>query len=1235
MSNVLRYYVEKKPGFDVEAQALFSDVTGFLGLTSLTALRLFVRYDIEGLNAADAETVCPVVLSEPMSDHLYSEKLPALDASLKLLCYESLPGQFDQRADSCAQCIQMMLGGSRPLVRVATILAVAGLDEKEFQTLSDYVINPVECGAASLDKPKTLHVQTEPPVPIARLNGFSRLDDDGLEALRVSMGLAMDLADLRFLRAFFEKEGRDPFETEMRVLDTYWSDHCRHTTFLTHLDEVHIDDERVASAYHLYLDTRAGLYGHDTDRPVTLMDMATCAMKALRKQGKLPHLDESEEINACTVRITPIIDGKKEDYLLLFKNETHNHPTEIEPFGGAATCVGGAIRDPLSGRSYVYHAMRITGSGDPRASLSDTLPGKRPQRQITTKAAAGFSSYGNQIGLATGLVREIYHPGYVAKRMEIGAVVGAAPQNAVRRETPQPGDVIILLGGRTGRDGIGGATGSSKSHSDTSVSTCAAEVQKGNAPEERKLQRLFRDPEVTRMIVRCNDFGAGGVAVAIGELCDGLRITLDRVPKKYEGLGATELAISESQERMAVVVSAQDADRLMRAAALENLEATIVAEVTEEPRMVMTFLGETAVDLPRSLLSSNGAPKHARVRALKAAPPPARPWDTGTPDKRLLLLASDLNFCSQRGLVERFDSTIGAGSVLVPFGGATGQCPAQAMAAKIPVLQGDCATCSVMSYAFDPDLSAADPFEGARTAVIESVAKLVAAGASPEDTYLTFQEYFPRLREDKTRWGLPLSALMGAFEAQMGLEIASIGGKDSMSGSFNELDVPPTLVSFAITACEAPHILSPEWKAAGHPVYLFRAESVDGAPDYAGLKAVWRRVAELSRRGVVVSAYASSLGGAAGALLSMSLGSDIGFIAENASDDWFASCPGGLVCECTEPVEGALLLGYTSDKPEIQWGKTFLPLDTLRAAWEAPLSWVFPTQTGADATPVPALSDGRRLTVRVAASTARPKAVIPVFPGTNCEYDTARALTRAGAQPEIVVVRNLTPEALEDSARDMERALRDAQMLVIPGGFSAGDEPDGSGKFIASFFRQARMTEAVRALLHTRDGLILGICNGFQALIKLGLVPFGDIRDMDGACPTLTFNTIGRHQSKYVHTRVASTLSPWLSRCAPGDIHAVPVSHGEGRFVAPPDVLDMLIQNGQIAFQYCDAAGAPSMDTAVNPNASLLAIEGIVSPDGRVLGKMGHTERSGPQLAKNVPGEKYQPLFGGGVDYFR
>ena len=1232
MGEVFRCFVEKKPGFDGTARALCRELTDAVGIQGLTGLRLLNRYDVEGVTDQVYAAARTSVFSEPQVDTVYDEHCPLPENPHTVLAVEALPGQFDQRADSAAQCIQLMTGGERPTVRAAAVYLLLGtLSAGDVEKVRSYLINPVEAREASLDKPDTL-LQTYPiPQSVKVLEGFGALDEKGLRAVLEEYGLAMDLADLTFFQSYMKKEeGRDPTITELRLVDTYWSDHCRHTTFSTHIDQVEILSPEVKRAYQLYQSARKEVYGEEKAkaRPETLMDLATIAAKVLKKRGILKDLDESEEINACSVHVTAHVDGQNEDWLLMFKNETHNHPTEIEPFGGAATCIGGAIRDPLSGRSYVYQAMRVTGCGDPRTPLSETLEGKLPQRKLCTTAAAGYSSYGNQIGLATGLVSEIYHPGYVAKHMEVGAVVGAAPASNVVRERPAPGDRVILLGGRTGRDGIGGATGSSKSHDLKSLDTMASEVQKGNAPEERKLQRLFRNPEVTRLIKRCNDFGAGGVSVAVGELADGLDIDLDAVRKKYDGLDGTELAISESQERMAVVVAQDDVEAFIAAASAENLEAYVVAQVTEAPRMVMRWNGAVIADLSREFLSSNGADKHTTVVV-----PPA---ELGLPfaGAGLRELCSDLNLGLQRGLGERFDGTIGAGSVLMPFGGKTQTTPAQAMAALLPVAPGkETDTCSVMAWGFRPRWMEKDPFHGAGVSVIDSVAKLVASGCDPTKVYLSFQEYFEKLRNDPIRWGKPFAALLGAFTAQIGLGVAAIGGKDSMSGSFLGLDVPPTLVSFAIAPEKAQNIITPEFKAPGHPVYLFHP-SFSG--DYGDLKAMWMDFHKLCQAGHVKAAWAITAGGSAEAVIKMSFGNRIGFNSDARldRDPFWITTPGAIVAECDCPVTGARLLGYTSSEPIISLPNDVSPIDELLAVSEGVLEDIYPTRTPASGD-VPTLSCTQRSPAVCRNKTARPKAVIPVFPGTNCEYDTARACLRAGIEPEIVVVRNLNADLLSQSAQALEEAIHSAQMIVLPGGFSGGDEPDGSAKFICSFFRNPRLTDAVHDLLKNRDGLMLGICNGFQALIKLGLVPYGEIRStMDEKCATLTYNDIGRHQSRYVTTRVASVHSPWMLKSQVGDLHTIPISHGEGKFVAPQPLLDRLIANGQVATQYVDLSGEPSMDISANPNGSLYAIEGIFSPDGRVFGKMGHSERRGEHLAKNIPGDKFQPIFESGAAYF-
>ena len=1227
---VLRCFTEKKPGFDIEAKNLAAEIRENLGVRALTGLRIWNRYDVEGIAADVYEKARVTVFSEPQSDICTDETLPDVSGA-RLLAVEALPGQYDQRADSCAQCIQMLTCLERPAVASAKVYAFYGeLTGEDEETLRRYLINPVESREASLEKPETLARDFPEPEPVPVLEGFTALDDGGLEALLEKYGLAMDLDDLRFMQGYFKNdEGRDPTVTELKLVDTYWSDHCRHTTFGTHIDGADIRDPAVKAAYEAYLAARREVYGDRAEaRPQTLMDIATIGAKTLKKRGFLKNIDESEEINACSIHIDAKVDGQDEDWLLMFKNETHNHPTEIEPFGGAATCIGGAIRDPLSGRAYVYQAMRVTGAGDPRVPMADTLPGKLPQRKLTVTAAQGYSSYGNQIGLATGLVHEFYHPGYVAKRMEIGAVVGAVKAENVVRVRPEPGDRVILLGGRTGRDGIGGATGSSKTHNMASLVTMASEVQKGNAPEERKIQRLFLDPAVTKMIKRCNDFGAGGVSVAIGELADGLDIDLGLVRKKYEGLDGTELAISESQERMAVVVAPEDADAFIEKATAENLEAYVVAEVTESPRMVMHLNGRVIADLSREFLSSNGAAKHTTV-AVPSMPEFKKKAAPGTLRERMEAMVSSLDCCSQRGLGQRFDGSIGASSVLMPFGGRTGLAPAQSMAALIPAFGHETDTCSVMAFGFDPDASSANPFAAARDAVVTSAAKLVASGCDPDEIYLTFQEYFEKLRHEPVRWGKPFAALLGALEAQLGLKMAAIGGKDSMSGSFMDMDVPPTLVSFAIAPNDAHLVISPEFKAPGHEVvYLAPGKTLEETREN------FKKLRALTESGTVCAARALERGGIAEALFKLSLGGPVGFESDGLeADGLFDAAPGGIVAEVSAHTELGRVIGRTVAEPVLTLCGEAMALAPLTEKWEAALEGIFPTRAGTTE-PVAPITWEKPSVLAARKHFAKPRAVITAFPGTNCELDTARAIRRAGGEPEIVVVRNLTSSLLEDSVDAVVKAIRSAQMIVLPGGFSGGDEPDGSAKFIAAFFRNPRVKDAVHELIYSRDGLMLGICNGFQALIKLGLVPYGEIRDMDETCPTLTFNLIGRHQSSYVYTRIASADSPWLSRCRVGDVYAVPISHGEGRFMASPELTEKLIREGRVATQYCDISGAPSMDIAVNPNGSVMAIEGILSPDGRVLGKMGHTERRGDLVAKNVAGEKHQPIFEGGVGYY-
>ena len=1228
---VYRVFVEKKEGLDNEAKGLLNEAKTLLGMERLENVRLFNRYDAENITEDLFRYAVKTVFSEPQLD--------TASASIQLpgayvFAVEALPGQFDQRADSAAQCIQIISQGERPLIRTAKVYALYGaLTDGDIREFKKYVINPVECREASLDVPETLAIRYDIPTEVATLTGFTKLSRDELADFIASYGLAMDLDDIAFCQSYFQKEDRDPTITEIRMIDTYWSDHCRHTTFGTILDHVTFEDALLQKTYEDYLETRNAL--GRSEKPICLMDLATIAVKHLKAAGKLPKLDESEEINACTVKMNVTVDGVTEPWLLLFKNETHNHPTEIEPFGGAATCIGGAIRDPLSGRSYVYGAMRVTGAADPLTPVSETIPGKLPQRKIVTTAAAGYSSYGNQIGLATGIVDEIYHPGYAAKRMEIGAVIAAAPAENVRRERPDPGDVVILLGGNTGRDGIGGATGSSKAHTQQSVETCGSEVQKGNAPEERKLQRLFRNGEASRLIKRCNDFGAGGVSVAIGELADGLEIDLNAVPKKYDGLDGTELAISESQERMAVVVEAKDAARFLELAATENLNAVPVAVVTESPRLVMNWNGKKICDISREFLNSNGAAKHMDAAAEKAQS--YGKTVTGSFAENFLAVASDLNTCSKRGLSERFDSTIGAGTVLMPFGGKYQLTPIQAMVQKISVEKKHTDDCSFMAFGYNPFITSASPYHGAYLAVVESVCKLIASGASFEDTYLTFQEYFERLGKDPKRWGKPLAALLGAFRAQMELGIGAIGGKDSMSGSFEKLDVPPTLVSFAVTTGKTGEVVSPEFKAAGHKVCLLTpAYDENGLPETASLLETFDTVTELLRSGKAVAAYTPGMGGIAEAVMKMGFGNGLGFAFDDALtlDELSGYAYGSFVLEMADGTVGKVLGVTTADGSFSYHGEALSQTQVL-GAYEDKLESVYACNIPTPAQSMETFSYETTQRKAPAVKVAKPKVLIPAFPGTNCEYDSAKAVRDAGAEPEIIVINNLSADGIARSVERFANELKTAQMVFIPGGFSGGDEPDGSGKFITAFFRNAAVKEGVTALLEQRDGLMCGICNGFQALIKLGLVPYGKIIDTDETCPTLTFNNISRHQSRIVRTRVASNKSPWLALTNVGDVYSVPISHGEGKFLASEELIRQLAANGQIATQYVDLEGNATADVHFNPNGSLYAIEGITSPDGRVFGKMGHSERIGSGLYKNVPGEYNIRMFEAAVKYFR
>ena len=1228
---VYRIFVEKKPGYAQEAEALYRELKDFLGVSSLTGLRVLNRYDAENISRELFDQAVGTVFSEPQVDRI-TEAPDAEDGTI--FAVEYLPGQFDQRADSAAQCIQLISQGERPLVRSAKVYILYGdLTAAEVEGIKKYVINPVEAREASLEKPKTLHVDYSVPTEVRILTGFSGLDRKGLEDFIRDYGLAMDLDDIAFCQQYFLSEGRDPSITEIRMIDTYWSDHCRHTTFLTEIDGVTFSDELLQKTYERYLEVRREL---NRNRPVCLMDIATIAVRYLKAHGRLDKLDESEEINACTVKIEVETDGKKEPWLLLFKNETHNHPTEIEPFGGAATCIGGAIRDPLSGRSYVYGAMRITGAADPTRPVSETIPGKLPQRKLVTTAAAGYSSYGNQIGLATGIVDEIYHPGYAAKRLEIGAVIAATPAENVRRERPAPGDVIILLGGSTGRDGIGGATGSSKAHNARSVETCGAEVQKGNAPEERKLQRLFRNPAACRMIKRCNDFGAGGVSVAIGELADGLRIDLNAVPKKYEGLDGTELAISESQERMAVAVDAQDVPAFLALAREENLQACPVAQVTEDPRLVMEWNGKKIVDISRAFLDSNGAPKHIRIET-------ARPALRENPlaggfRENLYRLAGDLNICSRRGLAERFDSTIGAGTVLMPFGGRHQMTPVQAMVQKISMEEKHTDDCSLMAWGYDPVLTTQSPYHGAYSAVVESVSKLIATGAQFEDVYLTFQEYFAKPGHEPARWGMPFAALLGAFQAQMDLGIGAIGGKDSMSGTFEKLDVPPTLVSFAVTTEKIQNIISNEFKQAGHRVVLLEPEyDGNGLPQRQSLLALFDTVSDLLRSGRAVAAYTPERGGIAAAVLKMALGNGLGFrfAADVPLDVLLKDRPGRFLLEMTDEADDLPAIGTVSEEFAFARGAERVDGKDLQAVFEDRLEKVYPCNIPAPDGPVETFSYHAGIQKKARIQIAKPSVLIPVFPGTNCEYDSAKAVRDAGGEPVVLVLNNLNSAGIVVSTERFSKALKNAQMVFIPGGFSGGDEPDGSGKFITAFFRNERIRDGVRDLLENRDGLMCGICNGFQALIKLGLVPYGRILETDVNSPTLTYNLIHRHQSRIVRTRICSNKSPWLSLMEVGDVVNVPISHGEGRFIADEDLIRKLAENGQIATQYVDLERQATLDVRFNPNGSLYAVEGITSPDGRVFGKMGHSERIGDGLYKNVPGNYDSRMFEAAVRYYQ
>lgn len=1259
-TKIKRIFVEKKEPFNIEAQNLLNDLRQTLGIKGLKSVRIINRYDVEGITDEDYQRIRTTIFAEPPVDLVYDEKID-FKPDVRILAVEYLPGQYDQRADSAAQCIQILTQDRRPEVRVAKILVFEGeISDEEFAKIKNYYINPIEVQEASLDKPSTLKMEILEPNDVEILKGFTCLSQKELEDFIQERGLAMTLADLEFCQSYFrDVEKRDPTITEIRVIDTYWSDHCRHTTFLTTIEEIEIQSgdftNIINQAYSEYLMSRDFVY-QDGKRDICLMDIATIAMKEFRKKGQLDDLEVSEEVNASSICVNVDVNGENQEWLVMFKNETHNHPTEIEPFGGAATCLGGAIRDPLSGRTYVYQAMRVTGSGDPRTPIENTLKGKLPQKKITVEAAAGYSSYGNQVGLATGHVAEIYDEGYVAKRMEIGAVIGAAPKNNVIRGIPKPGDVIILLGGRTGRDGCGGATGSSKAHNEQSLLTCGAEVQKGDPPTERKIQRLFRNPSVSRIIKKCNDFGAGGVAVAVGELAPGVNINLDLIPKKYEGLDGTELAISESQERMAVLVSKENVQGFINAAREENLEATPIAEVTGDNRVRMTWRGKRIVDISREFLNTNGVKQSTKV---VVTPPvkennffrslPGEIKETLHDLKKAWLTnLQRLNVCSQKGLVERFDSTIGAGTVLMPFGGKYQLTPVECMVAKIPVLDSETSTGTIMAYGYNPLISKWSPFHGAVYAIIEAVAKVVAAGGNYRTIRLTLQEYFEKLGKDPVKWGKPFSALLGAYFAQIKLGIPAVGGKDSMSGTFKDMNVPPTLVAFAVNVVNVERVISPEFKEIGSKVILVNIKHDENElPDFDNLKQTYDKIYELVSQKKIISAHTVKAGGLAEAISKMCFGNKIGFVSEKniVSDpkDWFIPNYGAMVlemppdCSLDETLAGLdfKLLGYTQMEKTIKINDVEIDLETAIEYWLKPLESIFPTRVNTiDIKPNTYFFD-KRSTVKSRIGIAKPRVFIPVFPGTNCEYDTAKAFKKAGALVHTMVFRNLTPEDIKESIEYMVRLINDSQIIVLPGGFSAGDEPEGSGKFIAAVFRNPRIKDAVMDFLKNRDGLMLGICNGFQALVKLGLVPYGEIREMNESSPTLTFNTIGRHQSKMVRTKIVSTLSPWLSKVNVGEIYTIPISHGEGRFIAHKEDLEIMAKNGQIATQYVDLEGNPTYDIDFNPNGSVDAIEGITSPDGRVFGKMGHSERIGMHLYKNIPGEKDQKIFEAGVEYFK
>ena len=1251
MNSVKRVYVEKKQEFAVQAKELKQELKSYLGIQTVENVRVLIRYDIENISDATFETACNGIFSEPPVDILYKEEFEVKEGS-RIFSVEYLPGQFDQRADSAVQCVQFIKEDEMPVIKSATTYVIEGaITDEEFAAIKAHCINPVDSRETGMEKPETLITQFEEPEDVKIFDGFKDMEEDKLKELYDSLGLAMTFKDFLHIQNYFKgEEKRDPSMTEIRVLDTYWSDHCRHTTFSTELKEVSFGEgdykEPIVNAYKHYLNTHSEIFAGREDKFVCLMDLALMAMRKLKREGKLEDQEESDEINACSIVVPVVVDGVEEEWLVNFKNETHNHPTEIEPFGGAATCLGGAIRDPLSGRTYVYQAMRVTGAADPTVSVKETMKGKLPQKKLVTGAAHGYSSYGNQIGLATGAVKEIYHPDYVAKRMEIGAVLGAAPRRAVIRETSDPGDIIILLGGRTGRDGCGGATGSSKVHTEESIETCGAEVQKGNPPTERKIQRLFRREEVSKLIKKCNDFGAGGVSVAIGELADGLQVNLDKVPKKYAGLDGTEIAISESQERMAVVVDPRDVEQFLAYAKEENLEAVEVAVVTETPRLVLSWRGKEIVNISRAFLDTNGAHQETTV----AVDIPNREdsilvkEDVDDVKEKWLNTLKDLNVCSQKGLVEMFDGSIGAGSVFMPHGGKYQMTETQAMVAKLPVLTGKCDTVTMMSYGFDPYLSSWSPYHGAVYAVLESVAKIVANGGDYSKIRLTFQEYFRRMTEDPSRWSQPFAALLGAYDVQLGLGLPSIGGKDSMSGTFQDIDVPPTLVSFAVDVAEQKDIITPELKKAGNKLVWLRVEKDQyDLPVYAQVMDQYGKFREDIQNGNIVSAYVLDRHGIAAAVSKMAFGNGMGVKIESNVDkrDLFAPAFADIIAEVAAEKVSELAITYTvigevTDKAAFEYGDVTIELKEAVDTWKAPLEKVFPTVSGQ--TEAKAVKEQLFNTDSIhicSHKIGQPTVFIPVFPGTNCEYDSAKAFERAGAKVITKVFKNLDAADIRDSVAEFEKAIAQAQMIMFPGGFSAGDEPDGSAKFFATAFRNAKIKEAVDKLLNERDGLALGVCNGFQALIKLGLVPYGQIVGQTDDSPTLTYNTIGRHISKMVYTKVVTNKSPWLAEAKLGGVYTNPASHGEGRFVASEEWIDKLFANGQVATQYCSPEGHITMDEEWNVNGSYHAIEGITSPDGRVLGKMAHSERRGNSVAINIYGEQDLKIFESGVKYFK